>query len=338
MYFSPLVKQELARIIPSKGYEQKSELLAFIVMTGMADSQGKLSIILDNSVMVKVVYFLVKRAFQYETKIDTIRKNNRKKLYCVTITDTEEALSILKQLGLTVGGRGNILKNGTIREKGDIKLDKDFCEISFLRGAFLAGGFVNDPERMYHLEISCPSKEIAQMIKDILHQSSFPVKISFWQKKWAVYMKKSEQIFEFLRFIGVQRALLNLQDIIARKDLLNTVNRLVNCETANLDKTIVSASRQLFYIDLIIKEIGLENLSPNIREVIKVRLEHPYASIQELADIIGGGITKSGVSHRLKRIEQIAESRLSVNEACLPEQREQGQISIIEGCLKTTNN
>lgn len=317
MYFLPLVKQELARIMPPKEYEQKSELMAFIVMNGRLDSQGELSIILDNPAIIKVVYFLLKRVFRYEAKIDIIRKNNRKKIYYIAVTGTKKIKSILSQLRLTINNKGNVIKNGTILKKeGTVTTaEKYFCAKSFLRGAFLAGGFVNDPERMYHLEISCPSKEIALMIKDILFYSSFSSKISFWQKKWTVYIKKSDQIFEFLGFIGVQRALLNLQDIIARKDLINTVNRLVNCETANLDKTIVSASRQLFYVDLIVKKIGLENLSPNIREVIKVRLEHPYASIQELADIIGGGITKSGMFHRLKRIEQMAEDYLSADEA-----------------------
>ena len=318
MYFSPLVKQELARIISAKKSEQKSELIAFILIKGGIDSQGLLSIFLDNPVMIKVVYFLIKRTFYYEAKIDIIKKNNKRKLYYISVNDTEKTISILEELGLTINNRGDFIISDKIREKGDITIEKHFCDKSFLRGAFLAGGFVNDPERMYHLEIACPSKEIAQIIKDVLHRSSFSAKVSFWQKEWTVYIKKSEQIFEFLRFIGVQRALLNLQDIIARKDLLNTVNRLVNCETANLDKTIIAASGQLFYIDLIVKSIGLENLPTNAREVIKVRLEHPYASIQELADIIGGGITKSGVSHRLKRIEQIAEGYLTADETLLP--------------------
>ena len=160
---------------------------------------------------------------------------------------------------------------------------------------------------MYHLEISCYHRNEAKIIYHVLQEASFFAKISLWQKKWAVYFKKSEQIFEFLRFIGVQRALLNFQDIIARKDLLNTVNRLVNCETANLDKTILSASRQLLYIDVVNNNIGLKNLSPTLTEVIKARLENPYASIQELANVIGGSISKSGIYHRLKKIEQLAE-------------------------------
>ncbi len=310
MYFSPLVKQELARIIPQQNDEQKSELLAFIIINGSINpGNNHLSIVLDNPVMIKVVYFLLKKTFHYEAKIGIARKGRNRKFYELSITDNHITESILDQFNLTGNIRGKIIRKGKIRSK-DNEIIPDFTEQAFLRGAFLAGGFINDPERMYHLEIACPSKEVALMVEKILNKSSFSAKISFWQKEWAVYIKKNEQIFEFLRFIGVQRALLNLQDIIARKDLLNTVNRMVNCETANLDKTISSASQQLSHIETLQKTIGLENLPPSLREVIKVRLENPYANIQELANALGGGITKSGVFHRLKKIKQLAEYHL----------------------------
>jgi len=310
LYFSPLVKQELARIIPQQNDEQKSELLAFIIINGSINpGNNHLSIVLDNPVMIKVVYFLLKKTFHYEAKIGIARKGRNRKFYELSITDNHITESILDQFNLTGNIRGKIIRKGKIRSK-DNEIIPDFTEQAFLRGAFLAGGFINDPERMYHLEIACPSKEVALMVEKILNKSSFSAKISFWQKEWAVYIKKNEQIFEFLRFIGVQRALLNLQDIIARKDLLNTVNRMVNCETANLDKTISSASQQLSHIETLQKTIGLENLPPSLREVIKVRLENPYANIQELANALGGGITKSGVFHRLKKIKQLAEYHL----------------------------
>lgn len=306
MYFSPLVKQELARIIPAKKWEQMSELIAFLIMNGRVENQGKLLIIIDNPATVKVVYFLLKRVFQHEAKIDVVNKYKKRKIYRIIVADFFKVDLILKKLDLVKNNRGEILKNDSADCK-NLPINKNFSAKSFLCGAFLAGGFVNDPERMYHLEIACPSKEIARLVKRILTQSSFFAKVSFWQKKWTVYIKKNDQIFEFLRFIGVQRALLNFQDIIARKDILNTVNRLVNCDTANLDKTIASASKQLFYIDLVVKRIGLENLPPNLRDVVNARLDHPYASIQELAEILGGGITKSGIFHRLKKIEQMAD-------------------------------
>lgn len=310
MYFSPLVKQELARIIPQKNHEQKSELLAFIIMNGrISPLTNQLLIILDNPVMIKVVYFLLKRVFNFEARVSSSNKNRKRKIYNIVISDTKKTKFILEQFGIIYNSKGRLIRKNIEERKHQIIIDK-FSGKDFLRGAFLAGGFVNDPERMYHLEIACPSKGIAQIVRGIMHDSSFSTKISFWQKEWTVYIKKNEQIFEFLRFLGVQRALLNLQDIIARKDLLNTVNRLVNCETANLDKTILSASRQLLFIEILQKNIGLENLPPNLKEVAKIRLENPYASIQELANNLGGGITKSGIYHRLKKIKQLAEDYL----------------------------
>lgn len=313
MYFSSMVKQELARILPLDGSEQKGELLAFILLKGSIKQKNQvLSILLENPVMIKVVYFLFKKVFQIDVMIETVKKRNNKKIYLVTVPDSQKTRDILEQFNLNIDLHGRLWTK--YLGKGEKKIfAKQFSSNAFLRGAFLAKGFVNDPERMYHLEISCDSKAEAKLIYEMLKDASFLTKISLWQKKWAIYIKKSDQIFEFLRFIGVQRALLNFQDIIARKDLLNTVNRLVNCETANLDKTVLSASRQLFFIDIVKQNIGLENLSQNLADVAQARLKHPYASIQELTNVIGGSISKSGIFHRLKKIEQIAEYYLTEN-------------------------
>ncbi len=314
MYFSPLVKQELARIIPSNENEQKSELYAFIIMNGRVCQKRMLTIALDSPSMIKVVYILLKKIFLYEAKIEIDKINYRKKRYSIIISDKNKVKHILNTFKLEHDYHGKLI-HSTLKGAERKQNIKDYSNKSFLRGAFLAGGFVNDPERMYHLEISCPSKVIARMIENVLHNFLFSAKMSFWQKKWTVYLKKSEEIFEFLGFIGVQRALLNFQDIIVRKDILNTVNRLVNCETANLDKTVASASRQLFYIDILAGEIGLDKLPPSIKDVARARMDHPYASIQELAEILGGGITKSGVFHRLKKIEEIANNYMSISES-----------------------
>lgn len=311
MYFSSIVKQELARILPQDISEQKAELLAFIMMKGFLDpSKGFLSLLLENLVMIKVVYFLFKKVFKYEVVIETIQKTKKKKYYVVTVSDLEKIKEILGEFTLKVNLQRKLILKYPVFRKNTL-FSEQFSTKTFLRGAFLAGGFINDPERMYHLDISCYNKGEAKIIHDILRNNSLSAKISFWKKKWAVYMKRSEEIFEFLRFIGVQRALLNFQDIIVRKDILNTVNRLVNCETANLDKTILSASRQLYYIDVVKKNVGFENLAEKLKEVAMVRLEHPYANIQELADIVGGNISKSGIFHRFKKIEQLAEDYLS---------------------------
>ncbi|MDD3640414.1 MAG: DNA-binding protein WhiA [Atribacterota bacterium] len=311
MYFSSLVKQELAQIRPQDRLEQKGELMAFVLLNGHIDKKKDLlSINIENPVMIKAVYFLFKKIFDYEVEIETIKRKKYRKNYLIKIADFKKLRYILSELNLIVDSNGKITKKQqSIDSKNSCT--GHFSNKGFLRGAFMTGGFVNDPERMYHLEISCCCREEAKIIWDVLESASFSSKISRWQKKWAVYIKKSEQIFEFLQFIGLQRALLNLQDIIARKDLINTVNRLVNCETANLDKTILSASRQLLYIDIIKEHIGMDNLSDNLKEVIQARLDNPYASIKELANTIGGSISKSGVYHRLRKIEQLASCYLT---------------------------
>jgi cell division protein WhiA len=312
MYFSALVKQELARIMPESTLEQKGELLAFVRFKGFLSKPDKyLVLMLEKPSMIKIVYYLFKKVFQYELDIKTIRKGNKKKIFIVSLPDFEKTKYILDIFHLKENASGKLIEEKEIEVKKNSLFAEDIYSYSaFLRGVFLTDGFVNDPERMYHLEISCYRKQEARIIHNILETVSFSAKISRWQKKWAVYIKKNEQIFEFLRFIGVQRALLNFQDIIARKELLNKINRLVNCETANLDKTILSASRQLLYIDVLKQHIGMDNLSNNLRKVIKARLDNPYASIQELANDIGNGISKSGVYHRLKKVEELAECYL----------------------------
>ncbi len=317
MYFSPMVKQELARVMPLDRVEQESELSAFVRMTGIVKQTNPvLLLILENPVLIKVIYFLFKKVFQLEVVVDIIQKK-KKRLYLITIPDIKRTEKVLDYFDLQVSLQGRVIdKKLMTKNKKDPAVN--FASGPFLRGAFLAKGFVNDPERMYHLEIPGRDKDEADMIYAVLQDASLSAKLGLWQKKWTVYMKKSEEIFEFLRFIGVQRALLNLQDIIARKDLLNTVNRLVNCETANLDKTILSANKQLNDIDLIRKNIGLENLPPSLIEVIKIRLENPYSSIQELANILGGSVSKSGIYHRLKKIEQLAEDHMPVENQSMP--------------------
>lgn len=312
MYFSSLVKQELARIMPESTLEQKGELLAFIRFKGFLSKNDKyLVLMLEKPSMIKIVYYLFKKVFQYELDIKTIKKENKKKIFIARVANLKRTKHILDVFNLKGNASGNLIeKKDPEASKNSFFAENIYSYSAFLRGVFLTDGFVNDPERMYHLEISCYREKDARIIHDILETVSFSAKISRWQKKWAVYIKKNEQIFEFLRFIGVQRALLNFQDIIARKELLNKINRLVNCETANLDKTILSASRQLLHIDLLKQHIGIDNLPKHLKEVIKARLDNPYGSIQELANDIGGGISKSGVYHRLKKIKELAECYL----------------------------
>ena len=289
MLFSYRVKTELARIIPKNIPEQKGELLAFIKLKGNVvkfDQKKNLVIILEDPTTTRTAYKLIKRVFEICPSVKKENLSNTKKHYKVKIPFSKETERILKELNL----------------------NKDFSKDSYLRGAFLVNGFVNDPEKMYHLEISTNNEEEANFIHTLFNYYGLNSRISFWKKRWIAYLKRGDSIFEFLRLIGLQNALLYFQDIRARKDVLNIVNRLVNCETANLDKIVLSAAKQLRDIDVIEKKIGLQHLSPRLSLVAEVRKNLPYASLQELAEEVDFKITKSGIYHRLKKISQIAEN------------------------------
>ncbi len=309
MLFFYRVKNELARIIPRDISEQKDELLAFIKLKGNIIKSGqkkKLVIILEDPTTARTAYNLIKRVFKIYPSVEKENLSNTKKHYKVKIPFLKETERILKELNLGWGSEP-IQQKQYIGEKR-LNLKKNFSKDSYLRGAFLVNGFVNDPEKMYHLEISINDEGEANFIRTLFDYYDLNSRISFWKKRWVVYLKRGDSIFEFLRLIGLQNALLYFQDIRARKDVLNIVNRLVNCETANLDKIVLSAAKQLHDIDVIEKKIGLQHISPRLSSVAEVRKNLPYASLQELTEEVDFKITKSGIYHRLKKISQIAES------------------------------
>jgi len=309
MLFSYRVKNELARIIPKGISKQKGELLAFIKLKGNIVKSGQkknIVIILENPTTTRTAYNLIKRVFKIYPSVKKENLSNTKKYYKVKVPFLKETERILKELNLNWGNK-SIHNKQYIGERSS-NLNKIFSKDSYLRGAFLVNGFVNDPEKMYHLEISTNDEGEANFIHTLFDYYGLNSRVSFWKKKWVVYLKRGDSIFEFLRLIGLQNALLYFQDIRARKDLLNTVNRLVNCETANLDKIILSAAKQLHDIDVIEKKIGLQHISPKLSLVAEARKNLPYASLQELVEEVDFKITKSGIYHRLKKISQIAES------------------------------
>jgi len=309
MLFSYRVKTELARIIPKNISEQKDELLAFIKLKGNIVKTGQkknLVIILEDPTTTRTAYKLIKGVFEICPSVKKENLSNTKKQYKVKIPFLKETERILKELNLSWENEPIPNKQYIVRNRLD--LNKNFSKDSYLRGAFLVNGFVNDPEKMYHLEISTNNEEEANFINTLFKYYGLNSRISFWKKKWVAYLKRGDSIFELLRLIGLQNALLYFQDIRARKDVLNIVNRLVNCETANLDKIVLSAAKQLHDIDVIEKKIGLQNISPRLSLVAEVRKNLPYASLQELAEEVDFKITKSGIYHRLKKISQIAEN------------------------------
>jgi len=182
------------------------------------------------------------------------------------------------------------------------------CKRSYLRGAFLAGGSVNNPEgSSYHLEIASMYEDHCHALCDLANTFDLNARCIERKKGFIFYIKEGEKIIEFLNVIGAHQALLHFEDVRIMKDMRNSVNRIVNCETANLNKTIGAAVRQIENIRLLEREIGLENLPEKLREVAEIRLKHPDMNLKEVGDLLKGSVSKSGVNHRLRKIDQLAD-------------------------------
>src|SRR5699024_4371405 len=189
-------------------------------------------------------------------------------------------------------------------------LQTDECRRAYLRGAFVARGSINNPETSsYHLEIFNLDQDHNQVLRELLNVYDLRARELRRRNGYIVYLKEANKIADFLRITGANKALFKFEDTRIVRDMRNSVNRIVNCETANLNKTISASVRQVESIKLIENTVGLDTLPDRLLEIAKVRLAYPEVSLQELGKLIPSGeLSKSGVNHRLKKIEEIAKS------------------------------
>lgn len=178
----------------------------------------------------------------------------------------------------------------------------------FLREAFLEAGSMSNPEKGYHLEFVCEDEEFAGKLTETMKAFDISAKIAKRKRYTIVYIKESEDIVNLLNVIGAHKCLMNLENLRILKDVRNSVNRRVNCETANISKTVSAASKQIEDIEYIKTHYGFDNLSDNLREVAKARLEYPDATLKELGNYIVPCVGKSGVNHRLRKLGELADS------------------------------
>jgi len=203
-------------------------------------------------------------------------------------------LGILKNRRMVEGIRASLVK-------------RQCCLRAYLRGVFLGCGSVSNPETSYHLELVLSSEAYAQAMVNLLQRVGLQARINKRKQMQVVYLKEAEQIASLLRLIGAHGALLRLEDVRAMKDVRNQVNRLVNCDTANLEKAVSTGLRQVHTIQYIIAKAGSDHLPASLRQVAELRLEYPEASLKELGNLLDPKLGKSGVNHRLRRLAEIAE-------------------------------
>jgi DNA-binding protein WhiA len=285
----------------------KAELAALIRMNGslsFVNKQLGLDVTTENAAIARRIYTLIKKVFPMMFVELLVRKKMRLKknnVYLVRLK--QEAETLLKELKII--GEGFQIHR-TIST--DI-VSATCCRRAYLRGAFLAGGSINHPETSsYHLEIFSLYEEHNESLCELMNSFQLNAKKLERKKGFITYIKESEKITEFLNIIGAHQALLYFEDVRIMKDMRNSVNRLVNCETANLNKTVGAALRQVENIKFLDQEIGLDALPTKLREIAELRLKHQDVTLKELGEMVESGkVSKSGVNHRLRKIDELAE-------------------------------
>lgn len=304
MSFAAQTKKELT-LIEAEPCCEIAELSALIRMNGSVQVSSRkviLDISTENAAIARRIYSLIKKLFAVHTELLVRKKMRLKKNNVYIVRIPVKVQEILSELGIV--SEGFMFNQGIDKEM----IRKPCCKRSYLRGAFLASGSVNNPEgSSYHLEISTMYEEHCKALVELANKFDLNARCIERKKGFIFYMKEGEKIIELLSIVGAHQALFKFEDVRIMRDMRNSVNRIVNCETANLNKTIGAAVRQIDNIKLLQKSVGLESLPDKLREVAEIRLQHPDLNLKEVGEMLKGAVSKSGVNHRLRKIDEMAE-------------------------------
>ena len=307
MSFTTRIKNEISNIYDNTSASHAE--LSAILRNSYNTTDNLLEIVSENGSVCKHIYTLFKEL--YNISVKTSFKNtkfSKNRLYSIEVTDKLDL--ILKDL--------EVLDDNNKYKEIPNFIETEDEKRAYLKGIFLISGSVNDPKTsMYHLEFSIDNLHEAEFVSNLLNEFSLNSKVTKRDKGYMVYLKEAEKIGDFLRIINASLAVMYYEDIRIYRDHKNMTNRLNNCEQANFEKSLTSATKQIEDIELIKEKMGLELLDEKIVEIINYRLKYPESSMQELSEIItietGKVITKSGLNHRFRKIKEIA-SRLRENE------------------------
>ncbi len=315
MSFSSKVKEELFTHLSPARHCQIAELAAILHFCGSIGSgfNGNfLQIRAENVLVVRKSFTLLQKTFNISTDTE-VRHEGQSAGYMLIIRDREQVKKILQAIKF-LDSSGNYHENTPglslgLREPVNRMVIKNACcQRAFLRGTFLAAGSMSDPEKGYHLEFVCSHEAQAQQIQEILAEFEIEARIVIRKKYFVVYVKEGAGISDFLNVAEAHVALMDFENSRVVRDVRNTVNRRVNCETANITKTVNAAARQLDDILLLQEKYGFEKLPANLRQMAEVRLEHPDAPLKELGAYLDPPVGKSGVNHRLRKLCELADS------------------------------
>lgn len=284
MSFSSKVKEELSKECNSPRHCCIAETAAIISMCGKVIFDEKdhvrIEIHTENVTVARKYFTLLKKTYNIDTDVKISEEQMRNVID--KIGDLSEPVSPL------------LIKNSC-------------CQRAFLRGAFLCIGSMSDPQKSYHLEFVCTDEDKARQLQSVIQGFDIEAKIVLRKKYYVVYLKEGSGIVDLLNVCEAPVALMKLENMRIVKEMRNSVNRRVNCETANITKTVNAATRQIEDIEYIRDHYGLENLPETLRQMAEVRLENPDAPLKELGEYLDPPVGKSGVNHRLRKLSELAD-------------------------------
>ena len=283
MSFSARVKEELSHQLSKARHCQIAELAALIAFEGRIPAAES-----ENRLLMQKYQLLLAELFHIEE-----------------IHTEEEARSVFSTVKMYNDATGEAEPEDAVK---GLLIQQSCCKRAYIRGAFLAGGSISDPNKSYHFEIVCRSIPQAEQLRDVINSFDMDAKIVARKKYQVVYLKEGSQIVDILNIMEAHVALMNLENVRILKEMRNSVNRKVNCETANISKTVNAAVKQLADIEYIRETAGLSYLPENLKEMALLRLEYPDAPLAELGTYLNPPVGKSGVNHRLRRISEMADS------------------------------
>jgi DNA-binding protein WhiA len=298
MSFSGQIKEELAQVISSPRHCQLAELAALVQFCGHIEEDGSLLVQSENPLVIRKCFTLLKKTF----KIEAVAKSQMQTQNYRLFVTGEDAFRILEALKICDTAGHLMMRHLT----DPVLIKNSCCKRAYLRGCYMAVGSMSDPYKSYHLELVCGLQAQAEQILKILHDFSLDAKMIVRKKYYVVYMKEGENIADFLNITEAHKALMEFENTRIYKGMRNMVNRKVNCEAANITKTVNAATRQVEDIRLIREKRGLEGLPEPLRQMAYVRLENPQASLGELGKLLDPPVGKSGVNHRLRKLGELA--------------------------------
>lgn len=290
MSFSSEIKDELVKNYAKARHCDLAELSALVRMSGSGgffeEKNGTciLHFHTENLAVARKCFTLIEKTFNIRTDI-LIRRNPA----------TGNVSYFLRSKGIELLAAKNAI------------VQSSCCKRAYIRGAFIASGSMSEPSKSYHLEIVCSTEMRAVFVRDMINSFGLDAKIVQRKKTFVVYLKEGSQIVDVLNIMEAHNALMALENVRIMKEMRNSVNRQVNCETANINKTVSAAVKQIEDITYIRDTIGFDNLPEGLKDVALTRLAHPEAALKELGGLLSVPVGKSGVNHRLRKLSEMAE-------------------------------